>query len=276
MGQTYKQEKLKTKRVLYTGSDALLVGYALCYDRDTGTASEVDKDRITKVEKPSASNLDRFAGIVAQKVPSGQPASQEQWITIIVPEAGQVIDLYTDQNCTQLTTKLSVVADQYELGGEGEGRVVAMALQTVDRSSTSGRVQGLLAPFNELGPNVSGSQTVTPNNDSGTGSTILPSSTCVDVAAVTNDANDWVVLPSLSAVRNGHEITILCNAGGAFEIRTPATSGEKINNVDSDGTNELAAVDTEIIKIIKVSNTDGWVARSFTLAGADNTALVPN
>ena len=73
------------------------------------------------------------------------------------------------------------------------------------------------------------SQSVTPNNDSGAASKINAGVTSVSVAAVTNDANDWIVLPSLADVPNGHEITILCNAGTAFEVRTPATSGEKIN-----------------------------------------------
>ncbi len=104
---------------------------------------------------------------------------------------------------------------------------------------------------------------------------IPPTIKVVEVGAVTNDANDWITLPALSTVPNGHEITILCNAGGSFELRTPALSGEKINTVDSDGTQEYQCTDTEVIKVIKVSDTDGWMAHGYTALGAVATAVVP-
>lgn len=151
-----------------------------------------------------------------------------------------------------------------------ESAVTWSAIQTFSAANTHAAKETFSLGFDST------SQTVTPAADSGSGSTITAGVTSVTVAAVTNDANDWIVLPALADVSIGHMIHIACNAGGAFEVRTPATSGEKINNVDSDGTNELAAVDTEIIKIIKVSDTDGWIARSFTLAGATNSALTPN
>lgn len=120
-------------------------------------------------------------------------------------------------------------------------------------------------------------QSVTPNNDSGAASTINPGVTAVDVAAVTNDANDWIVLPSLSAVPVGHTIKIACNAGTNFEMRTPASSNEKINTVDSDGGSaEYLCTDTEMLTVTKVSDTDGWVATAQTALGAIATAVVPD
>jgi hypothetical protein len=119
-------------------------------------------------------------------------------------------------------------------------------------------------------------QTVTANTDNGAASTINAGVTAVEVTGITNDANDWIILPSLADVPVGHTITIANNAGSNFELRTPAISGELINTVDSDGTNELLMVDTEIVILVKVSNADGWMARSFTALGADNLALVPD
>jgi len=119
-------------------------------------------------------------------------------------------------------------------------------------------------------------QSVTPNNDSGSASTINPGVTAVDVQAVTTDANDWIVLPSLSSVPVGHTIKIACNAGTNFEMRTPSTSGELINTVDSDGTQEYLCTDTEVITITKVSNADGWVATAQTALGSIATAVVPD
>lgn len=98
----------------------------------------------------------------------------------------------------------------------------------------------------------------------------------VSVAAVTNDANDWITLPSLNTVLNGHKITILCNAGGNFELRTPASSGEQINSFDCDGTREYLCTDTQIITVTKISNTIGWEAHAHTAIGAVATAVVPD
>lgn len=98
----------------------------------------------------------------------------------------------------------------------------------------------------------------------------------VGVGAVANDANDFITLPRLADVPNGHEITILCSAGGNFEIRTAASSNEKINNVDSDGSNEALATDTEITKVIKISNTIGWMLHSYSAVGAVVAAITPH
>jgi len=119
-------------------------------------------------------------------------------------------------------------------------------------------------------------QSVTPDDSVGTGNVIFAGKTAVDVGAVTNDANDFIVLPSLADVQVGHTIKIACNAGGNFELRTPASSGEKINTVDSDGTNEYLCTDTETVFVTKVSDTDGWVASALTALGAVATAVVPD
>ena len=118
---------------------------------------------------------------------------------------------------------------------------------------------------------------LTPDALSTSGSATIPATAkAVVVGTVANNANDWITLPALSTVPNGHEITILCTAGTNFELRTPASSGEKINNVDSDGSAEYLCTDTEVLKIIKVNNTVGWVAHAYTNLGAVATAVVPD
>ena len=54
------QDGMRIKDVYYTGSDEMQSGYALCYDRDRGTASEVDPNRYLYVEKPAAGNLEHY------------------------------------------------------------------------------------------------------------------------------------------------------------------------------------------------------------------------
>ena len=68
--------------------------------------------------------------------------------------------------------------------------------------------------------------------------TVPAGASVVEVTGVTNNADDFIVLPRLGEVQNGHEMTILCSAGANFEIRTPATSAEEINSEDCDGTIE--------------------------------------
>lgn len=119
-------------------------------------------------------------------------------------------------------------------------------------------------------------QTVTPNNDSGADSTINAGVRAVDVAAVTNDADDWIVLPALADVPVAHEIIICCNAGTDFELRTPATSNEEINSEDCDGTKEYLCTDGEVVKVVKISDTIGWMAHAYSAIGAVVTAVVPD
>jgi hypothetical protein len=100
--------------------------------------------------------------------------------------------------------------------------------------------------------------------------------TGANVDEVLNDANDFIVLPAVSTVPIGHQINICCNASSNFELRTPASSGEKINNVDSDGTQEYLCTDTDLVRAVLISETQGWAVQSITILGAVRTAVVPD
>ena len=105
---------------------------------------------------------------------------------------------------------------------------------------------------------------------------IPPFALKVEVTGVQNDANDWVILPSLASVPIGHEIMIIGSAGANFEVRTPASSAEEINSEDCDGTKEYLFTDTQIHHFKKIDNTIGWMAHGFTAIGAVATAVVPD
>jgi hypothetical protein len=109
-----------------------------------------------------------------------------------------------------------------------------------------------------------------------TGNSVPPTAKVAYVNSVETNADDWITLPSLADTPNGHEIIVIAQAGSNFEMRTPASSNEKINNVDSDGTNEYLVTDTDIVRVIKVDNTAGWVAQSLTKLGAVRTAVIPD
>lgn len=105
---------------------------------------------------------------------------------------------------------------------------------------------------------------------------IPPFAKVVEVTGVANDANDWVVLPSLASVPIGHEIMIIGSAGANFEVRTPASSAEEINSEDCDGTKEYLFTDTQIHYFKKIDSTIGWMAHGLTAIGAVATAVVPD
>ncbi len=104
---------------------------------------------------------------------------------------------------------------------------------------------------------------------------IGPSVKVINVTGVTTDANDWITLPDIADCPIGHTLKIFANAGSNFELRTPTASNTKINDVDSDGTQEYLVTDTDEVEITKRTTT-GWSAVSKTKLGAIRTEVVPD
>lgn len=97
--------------------------------------------------------------------------------------------------------------------------------------------------------------------------------TWVNVTANTNDTNDWIVLPT--GVKSGHEIRGW--SAVAHEIRTEAASDLKINNVDSDGTQEAAVPSGgRLWTATYINATVGWILTIETHLGARVSAIVPD
>lgn len=61
-----KMGNLIIEEVWFEGTDALKKGEGLCYNTDYGTAADFDGRRCNRVERPSLSNNDAFAGVVEQ------------------------------------------------------------------------------------------------------------------------------------------------------------------------------------------------------------------
>ena len=110
----------------------------------------------------------------------------------------------------------------------------------------------------------------------GAGNSVSPLVKTVVVAGVVNDADDFIVLPSLAAVPNGHQIMVIGSASSNFEVRTPSASAEEINSEDCDGTKEYLFTDTQIAYFTKINSTIGWMGNGFSAIGAVVTAVVPD
>jgi hypothetical protein len=110
----------------------------------------------------------------------------------------------------------------------------------------------------------------------GSGNSIPANAKVAVVTGVTNGTNDFIVLPSVASCPIGHEIVILNSASSNFELRTPSASAEEINSEDCDGTKELLMTDTQIVRVVKISDSIGWMAEGRTAIGAYATAVVPD
>ena len=155
-----ENEKLDKKKVLYTGTDTLRLGYNLCYNADAIRSAETSYGKITgaektaktaadfysarawQVEKPAVGNLKHYAGVVVEEYDGVVgPAS----IEIYVPKArGQKVDVWSDVANVIDVTVLTLQAGSYAAGGIGEGPSIGVAIQTIDRSSTNSTVQANL------------------------------------------------------------------------------------------------------------------------------------
>lgn len=142
-----------------------------------------------------------------------------------------------------------------------------------DTHSNAELARALNALEDSLGYSV---QTITPTgSESPLVNVIDPKVRVVRLGANVNGVNDWVVLPALSSVPNGHRITIIAGVANC-EVRTPASSAEEINSEDCDGTKEYLLTATQIHYFTKIDDAIGWMGNGFTAIGAVATAVVPD
>jgi len=126
----------------YVGTDTLYTGYALCFNDDFGTAASTSNRRGAEVEKPASTNLKSFAGVLA---PGSNGVTGPCAVEVIQPNC--IVDGYTSLSTTLGSTLLAINPASYVLsspvygGSTTSSRVVGVALQTIDRSSTNGLVQ---------------------------------------------------------------------------------------------------------------------------------------
>jgi hypothetical protein len=140
----------------YNGTGAsvtLKEGEALSYDNDDTTApvtpsatQDVKIARGRQVVTPATANLGGYAGFVAKSSAGKVIANGDRaTIDVVKPRKGDVANLYVNINCTKNSSLIGIT----NAGGRTHATVadatinidlVAIALQTVDRSGTNGLV----------------------------------------------------------------------------------------------------------------------------------------
>jgi hypothetical protein len=159
-GGVYVRTKDATRKfvreVWYTGSDALLKGEGLCYERDytgSGTgdaATDTAGERDARVERPSTDNNEAFAGVTKSAYNAVEGG---QWIKIYEP--GSVCEILVGAATVLNTTRLNCCIAG-SVGGifaaEGfPGRGQALALETTPTASSTITSGVIVSDFSSAG-----------------------------------------------------------------------------------------------------------------------------
>lgn len=92
------------------------------------------------------------------------------------------------------------------------------------------------------------------------------------VTVTSGGATEYLVLPKAKQELIGREILLSVGANG-YELVTPSASGDTINQVDADGTNQLDVAANTLVRCTQVSAT-GWVAE--TIAATTIAVTAPD
>lgn len=103
-----------------------------------------------------------------------------------------------------------------------------------------------------------------------TGLVTAPASAIKFVAVTSAAATNAVTLPAASSALIGTVIYLTVGANG-YELLTPASGNNTINQVDSDGTNQLDVAASTTVRCTCVSAT-GWIAETIAATSIAITA----
>lgn len=187
------------------------------------------------------------------------------WILIQAPTSGMTLD---------------TTASRYAPGcicvnvGDGKtyknnGTTASPSWQDVDEIATS-EIADDAVTFAKMAV---GAEARTATADgTGTGAITAPTAFRTFIAVTSAAATNQIALPDIDSTTIGQELWLTVGANG-YELITPASSNDTINQVDSDGTNQLdVAADTTLV-CVQVSAT-GWVA--IQVAATTITVVAPD
>jgi len=258
------QKKANTRSlwVWFEGATALKEGQAVCYNWDYGTDSAADARRYNRVELPSTTNAQHFAGVAARAYSA---KSTGQLIEIFGP--GSICSVYCKADCTIGVGLLTFdVTSSYEgwfryegLPGKGSAR----PLQTVDRSTDAGLVLCRLME----GPQSGGVEVVQLVDDTAFVMMVGGTSLLIGAACTTSSPAEEIVDGTIEGLLKKVEI-----------ITTAVTTNEARVNIENDDGNEPAdgTQDLDGLELGAVGDQCvlEWAANSWNIRGANGCTLV--
>jgi hypothetical protein len=187
-----------------------------------------------------------------------------------------VIDFDADGNVTR-ATGANVPADSDKGFAKGCRFVktdgsVGTTLYTNEGSASSADFNALVTPTVEvLLASLIGSEARTATADGlTTGAITTPTSFRTFITVTSGNAAHAITLPAISASTIGQEIYLTVGSNG-YELLTPASSNNTINQVDSDGTNQLDVAADTTVRCTQITAT-GWLAETIAAATIAITA----
>ena len=122
----------KKKRVYYSGTDALLVGYNLCYDHLAPVTGDKKLQMGAECVKPATANLSMYAGVVLNAI------TGPGFVEIATADAGEFVTALTKAAAaTQGTQALGPVNGEYWLAVTASATVAQFTNgENVDTSVT--------------------------------------------------------------------------------------------------------------------------------------------
>ncbi len=156
-GVQFNNSLYKLVRARYEGTETLKEGYAMCYDVTRGTVTAPDGERAFVVEKPSLTNMNNFAGWVAESGEGKSGANGPVHFDLVLP--GSVCNVWAAVPAVIDATRMTVCAGQWYMyhagfAGKGSGK----AVETV--AGLTQAVPGLVQMFTDEGPMSGGVQTL--------------------------------------------------------------------------------------------------------------------
>lgn len=110
-------------------------------------------------------------------------------------------------------------------------------------------------------PELGITENITTGANSTFGAQIAQDATYIKVVNVTSGgATEYLVLPKAVAGLIGRVILLKVGANG-YELVTPSGTNDTINQVDSDGTNQLDVAANTVVRCTQVSATE-WLAET--------------
>lgn len=248
----YGQETLTLKKTVVfrptVTADTLKGGQLVCYNYDSVkdweentktvgnfSRSEVDfaegsqdfTARYLEVEKPASGNLNHFAGVVD---PEFDGAENGDIIEIAIPVEGAVVAVYTDLSVTNGATILAANSGSYKAtnplygGSTTPSKVIGIALETIDRSSTNGLTWMRFHSGLRFGMGVSAN-----NYATGVGVTtelsVIPCSIAIETSQTDGDFSAFRIRGELIGAGGNAYLGAAIRAEGIVNANTAAMSG---------------------------------------------------
>ncbi|KKL98285.1 hypothetical protein LCGC14_1825980 [marine sediment metagenome] len=263
-----KQCSAVSQHVWFMGTGALLEGQAVCFNWDFGTAGDVDCRRFNRVEPPSITNAQFFAGVAARDYSANaNGATRPQLIEIYGPGSlCKVLGISSASDTVigvgrltfEITSAVATNGTFRYSGLAGEGSCIPMQTQDVSDE------QLILALLDPPGLPSGGLEVITAINNSAIGTVMVGGTTLVTGVAL-GDADCTYILPD--ATRDGlrKKIKVITSELTTNDFVVTVTTGRTHALADSGlATVTWAGASTTVDMQVTLEWDEAWIVQTLS------------